>query len=57
MSVEPVTLIPQCAECQQVWLADDRDRWRAYWIDDGPEEKLIFYCSTCAEREFGDDIS
>ena len=53
VSVEPVTLIPQCTECQQVWLAGDGERWRAYWIDDGPEEKLIFYCPECAEREFG----
>jgi len=34
--------------------ADGR-RWRAYWIDDGPEEKLLFYCPECAEREFGGD--
>jgi hypothetical protein len=25
------------------------------WIDDDPEEKLLFYCPTCAEREFGHD--
>jgi hypothetical protein len=29
------------------------ERWQAYWIDDGPEEKLVFYCPECAEREFG----
>jgi hypothetical protein len=26
----------------------------AHWIDDGPEDKLIFYCPECAEREFGE---
>jgi hypothetical protein len=31
----------------------EQERWRAYWIDDGPEEKLLFYCSECSEREFG----
>jgi hypothetical protein len=31
----------------------DGERWRAYWIDDGPEEKLLFYCPECFEREFG----
>jgi hypothetical protein len=25
--------------------------WQAHWIDDGPEEKLVFYCPECAERE------
>jgi hypothetical protein len=24
------------------------------WVDDGPEEKLVFYCPECAVREFGD---
>jgi hypothetical protein len=35
-----------------VWLPRDRDRWQAYWIDDGLEDKLLFYCPTCAELEF-----
>jgi hypothetical protein len=43
-----------CEECRQVWLSK-LERWRAYWIDDGPEEKLLFYCPECAEREFGPD--
>jgi hypothetical protein len=29
----------------------DEDRWQAHWIDDRPEEKLVFYCSDCAEPE------
>jgi RNase P subunit RPR2 len=43
----------QCKECREVWLPGDAERWQAYWIDDGPEEKLVFYCAACAEREFG----
>ena len=29
----------------------DEDRWQAHWIDDGPKEKLVSYCSDCAEPE------
>jgi len=29
------------------------ERWQTYWIDDGPEDTLLFYCGECAEREFG----
>ena len=36
-------------------LPADRKPWQAHWIDDGPEEKLVFYCRECAEREFGED--
>jgi hypothetical protein len=32
----------------------DEERWHACWIDDGPEDKLVFYCPECAEREFGE---
>jgi hypothetical protein len=42
----------RCEECRRPWLEAD-ERWHAYWIDDGPEDKLLFYCSECAEREFG----
>ena len=30
MSAEQVALIPRCAECREVSLPDDDDRWRAY---------------------------
>jgi hypothetical protein len=30
----------------------DEERWQAHWIDEGPQEKLVFYCPQCAE-EFG----
>jgi hypothetical protein len=43
----------RCEECRRPWLQADK-RWQAYWIDDGPEDKLLFYCSECAEREFGE---
>jgi hypothetical protein len=31
------------------WLSDDGDRWRAYFDTD---DKLVFYCPKCGEREF-----
>ena len=43
-----------CVECRRVWHFLNSERWRAYWIDDSPEEKLLFYCPGCAERKFGD---
>lgn len=53
VSAEPVALIPQCEECNKVWLPTEGETWQAHWIDDGPDEKLVFYCWECAEREFG----
>ena len=53
MNAEQVTLIRQCEECRKVWLPADDERWQAYRIDDGPDERLLFYCLDCAEREFG----
>lgn len=54
VSAEQVALIPQCVERSRVWLPLDRERWEAYWIDDGTEEKLVFYCPQCGDREFAD---
>jgi hypothetical protein len=51
MSAEQVALIPQFAECREVWLSADEDRWRAYFDTD---DELVFYCPQCAEREFGE---
>jgi hypothetical protein len=34
------------------FIAHEEGRWQAHWIDDGAEEKLVFYCPECAEREF-----
>jgi uncharacterized Zn-finger protein len=50
MSAEQVTQTPHCAECREVWLPDDHERWRAYLDTD---DELVFYCPYCAEREFG----
>ena len=57
MSAEPVLQIPQCVECRQLWLPSDEERWQAHWVDDGPDEVLVFYCGRCSEREFGDGES
>ena len=51
MSAEQVALIPQCAECNQVWLPDDGDRFQAYF---DTHDELVFYCPECAGREFGE---
>jgi hypothetical protein len=46
-------LRPRDGPSTGVWRFLNSERWRAYWIDDGPEEKLLFYCPDCSEREFG----
>jgi hypothetical protein len=51
VSAKQVALIPQCAECGEVWLPADRERWEAFLTDDEPPE-VAFYCLECAEREF-----
>ena len=51
MSAEQVALIPQCAECREVLLTADEDRWKAYLDTD---DQLVFFCPECAEREFSD---
>jgi hypothetical protein len=51
VSAEQVALIPRCAECGDVWLPTDEDRWQAH-LD--TEDELVFYCPECAEGEFGD---
>jgi predicted RNA-binding Zn-ribbon protein involved in translation (DUF1610 family) len=52
VTIEPVALTPLCPECGDLWLPDDRERWRAYLTDDQPSE-VAFYCPECAERDFG----
>ncbi|SRR6266576_1453735 len=47
---------PPCEECRKLWLPGDDERWQAYWVDDGPEELLLFYCPDCAEREFSQTL-
>jgi hypothetical protein len=36
-------------ECRKAWLPEDREHWQAHWIDDGPDEKLVFYCPECGD--------
>jgi hypothetical protein len=50
VSAEPVALIPQCQECDLIWLPDHEERWRCYL---GDEDNLVFFCPDGAEREFG----
>jgi hypothetical protein len=55
MSAGSVASIPHCAECDAEWLPAEEERWRAYLGGedlDAPAE-VVFYCSECAEREFG----
>ena len=52
MTAEQVALIPHCAECGELWLPIDDERWRAHLDTD---DELVFYCRECADREFGDD--
>ena len=51
VSAEQVALIPQCAECGEVWLPGDEGRWSAYLDTDG---EIVFYCPEWAEREVGE---
>lgn len=53
MSAEQVALIPECAECERLWLPADDERWLAYLTDDEPPE-LALDCRRCVEREFGE---
>jgi hypothetical protein len=39
-------MIPQCVECDAVWLPADEDDWQAHWVDDGTDERLVFYRGT-----------
>jgi hypothetical protein len=54
MSAEQVGVIPLCEECRKIWRPGDHERRQAHWIDDGPDEKLVFFCPSCADREFRD---
>jgi RNase P subunit RPR2 len=49
--VQPeVAQTPTCADCGDVWLPADRDRWKLHFdVDD----ELVWFCSECDEREFG----
>jgi hypothetical protein len=58
MSIEQrETNVVHCIECDEPSHTEWRG-WRAYLSGDPPTigfEALIFYCPSCAEREFGDE--
>jgi hypothetical protein len=51
VSAKHVALIARCIECGDIWPPADEDRRQAYLDTD---DKLVFYCAECAEREFGE---
>ncbi|MBA3736206.1 MAG: hypothetical protein H0W90_13600 [Actinobacteria bacterium] len=53
MNYQDVALTPEREECGIVWLPSDAERWRAEFVDDGPDDRLGFWCSDCWELEFG----
>jgi len=52
VGVQPkVALTPTCAECGDVWLPADTDRWKLHLdVDDDP----CGFARTATPREFGD---
>ena len=54
MSADQVALIPQCQECQRVWLPSDLDRWHTYGIRSGFDDWVAFWRPEGAVREFGE---
>ena len=57
-SVERVALIPRRAECEAIWLPADEGTLEGVLTGAtglGVPEEIVFYCSDCAEREFGGD--
>jgi hypothetical protein len=52
VSAEPVSIIPQCAECAEVWLPAEQVGASALLI--GTKDELVFYCPECAELEASD---
>jgi hypothetical protein len=45
MNKQDVAIVPTCEECGERWLPDDSERWRAVFLDDGPEDRLGFGAS------------
>jgi hypothetical protein len=52
MNSQSVAIVPECEECGDRWLPADAERWRAEFLDDGPDDRLAFWCANCWEREF-----
>jgi hypothetical protein len=54
VSAERVALIPQCEECRKVWLpAEGTGGWPT-GSTTALKDRLAFWCSECAEHEFGE---
>jgi hypothetical protein len=49
---QDVAIVPACEECGERWLPSDPERWRAEFLDDGPDDVLKFWCPDCWRREF-----
>ena len=45
--------VPYCEECGRFWRRPDLERWKAF-LTAGEAPELAFYCSACAERDFGE---
>jgi hypothetical protein len=52
MNSQGVAIVPNCDECGDPWLLGDDDRWKAEFIDNGPEDQLRFWRPECWAREF-----
>jgi hypothetical protein len=48
-----VGIFPASEECGERRLPGDTKWWRAMFLDDGPEDRLGFWCADCWECEFG----
>lgn len=39
MNSQDVAIVPTCAECGERWLPSDPERWRAVFLDEGPDDR------------------
>jgi len=53
VSIEQVAHVRRCEESASARFPVDDERWQTSWIDNGPDELLVFYCTEFAERKFG----
>ena len=52
MNSQDVAIVRACEECGERWLPSEPERWRAEFLDNGPEDVLKFWCPECWQREF-----
>jgi hypothetical protein len=53
MTFQAVAIAPECEECGGIWLPSDSNAGGADFVDDGPLDRLGFWCAECWLREFG----